>query len=82
MTALSGRAVMRNFRVPIGCALAAAVVLVALAFNAPLVRAQSLSETLSATYQSNPRLLAERAALRATDEEVASALSGWRPTVS
>ncbi len=43
--------------------------------------AESLEEALISTYQNNPTLLAERAALRATDEGVASALSGWRPTV-
>ena len=29
-----------------------------------------------------PQLLAQRASLRATDEEVPIALSGWRPTVN
>lgn len=46
------------------------------------VQAQSLGEVFSAAYNNNPTLLAARAALRATDEGVPQALSGWRPTVS
>jgi outer membrane protein len=45
--------------------------------NAP----RTLSEALVATYSYNPALLAERAKLRATDEGVPQALSGWRPQV-
>jgi outer membrane protein len=41
----------------------------------------TLAEALAATYSSQPTLLAERAKLRATDENVPQALSGWRPTV-
>jgi len=41
----------------------------------------TLSEALAATYSSQPALLAERAKLRATDENVPQALAGWRPTV-
>lgn len=43
--------------------------------------AQSLEETLVTAYQSIPRLQAARAGVRATDERVSQALSGWRPTV-
>ena len=43
---------------------------------------QTLEETLAAAYRNNPTLLAERARLRATDEGVPQALSGWRPVVS
>jgi outer membrane protein len=43
--------------------------------------AESLEEALISAYQNNPILLAERAALRATDEGVAIARSGWRPTI-
>ncbi|HUJ36843.1 MAG TPA: TolC family protein, partial [Hyphomicrobium sp.] len=43
-------------------------------------RAESLLEALSATYGYNPRLDAERAFARGTDEEVARAMSGYRPT--
>jgi outer membrane protein len=41
----------------------------------------TLAEALAATYSSQPALLAERAKLRATDENVPQALAGWRPTV-
>ena len=41
----------------------------------------TLQEALALAYETNPRLEAERAQLRATDEEVAKALSGWRPNV-
>jgi len=44
--------------------------------------AQSLEESLAKAYTTNPTLLAGQARLRATDEGVAQALSGWRPTVS
>ncbi|MSO70850.1 MAG: hypothetical protein EXQ88_02350 [Alphaproteobacteria bacterium] len=46
------------------------------------VRAEGLIEALADTYASNPRLLAARARLRATDENVPVALSGWRPSIS
>jgi len=44
--------------------------------------AQTLEEALAQAYLNNPTLLAQRAALRSTDEGVPQALSGWRPTVS
>ena len=43
--------------------------------------AQTLEEALVFAYQNNPALQAERAKLRAMDEEVPAALAGWRPTV-
>jgi outer membrane protein len=42
----------------------------------------SLNDALSTAYDSNPQLGAERANLRATDEGVAQANAGWRPTVN
>ena len=48
----------------------------------PSVKAESLKEALAAAYKYNPRLDAERARLRATDEEIARANSGYRPTVT
>jgi outer membrane protein len=44
--------------------------------------AESLRQALSATYKTNPRLDAERARLRASDEEVPRALSGYRPNIT
>lgn len=46
------------------------------------VQSQTLEEALSFAYQNNPTILAQRASLRATDENVAQALSGWRPTIA
>ena len=45
------------------------------------VHAESLRQALASAYQYNPKLDAERARLRATDEEVPRAQSGYRPTV-
>lgn len=48
---------------------------------APL-HAQSLQDALAQAYAGNPTLGAGRARLRAVDEQVPQALSGYRPTVS
>ena len=42
----------------------------------------SLRDALSTAYRYNPRLDAARATLRATDEEVARANAGYRPTIT
>jgi outer membrane protein/adhesin transport system outer membrane protein len=62
----------------------AAVLLIATALLMPAtaVRAETLAEALALAYRSNPTLLAARADLRAVDEQVPQALSGWRPTVT
>lgn len=44
--------------------------------------ADTLKQALAKAYLSNPILLAARAKLRATDEEVPEAISGWRPKVT
>jgi outer membrane protein len=44
--------------------------------------AESLQEALALVYSGNPAIQSERATLRETDEGVAQAVSGWRPTVS
>jgi TolC family type I secretion outer membrane protein len=49
---------------------------------APHASAETLKEAMAKAYETNPVLLAQRAALRGTDEEVAQALSQWRPTVT
>ncbi len=46
------------------------------------VAAETLQDTLAAAYKYNPQLDAERARLRALDEEVANANSGYRPRIS
>ena len=48
----------------------------------PLATAQTFEEALAAAYNGNPQLMAERANLRATDEQIAQARSNWRPTVT
>lgn len=48
----------------------------------PAAHAESLEEALAAAYLNNPTLRAQRAAVRAVDESVPQALSGWRPTVT
>lgn len=61
----------------------AAVLAVGLMLAMPAAAsADSLVDALAAAYENNPVLLAERAAVRAVDEEVARANSGYRPTVS
>jgi outer membrane protein len=42
----------------------------------------TLDEALAVAYETNPQLAAQQAALRATDETVAMANGGWRPTIS
>ena len=44
--------------------------------------AETLLQSLSSAYKFNPRLDAARATLRATDEEVPRALSGYRPSIT
>ena len=44
-------------------------------------RAQTLEQALAAAYANNPTLMAQRAKLRATDEQVPQALADWRPSV-
>jgi outer membrane protein len=44
--------------------------------------AESLEAALAYTYQNNPQLNAQRALVRATDENVSQALSGYRPKIS
>jgi TolC family type I secretion outer membrane protein len=58
-----------------------AFALVALCGGAAGGNAETLDEALTTTYATNPQILAERANLRAVDEGVPQALSGWRPVV-
>ncbi len=45
-------------------------------------QAESLKDAMITAYLNNPALLAERASLRATDEALSQAMSGYRPVVS
>src|ERR1700732_351420 len=51
-------------------------------FASASLHAQTLTQALAETYNTNPQLLAQRALLRATDEQVPQALSFWRPQVT
>src|SRR6201989_2908442 len=55
---------------------------VVVALTAVSVEAQTLTDALAEAYNTNPQLLAQRALLRATDEQVPQALSFWRPQVT
>ncbi|MCH9765728.1 MAG: TolC family outer membrane protein [Alphaproteobacteria bacterium] len=57
-------------------------VCLALTLTHTSVRAETLIEALSSAYRYSPRIDAERARLRASDEEVARAMSGYRPTLT
>ncbi|MDQ8700048.1 TolC family outer membrane protein [Hyphomicrobium sp. LHD-15] len=46
------------------------------------VRSETLNQALASAYQYNPQLDAERARLRAVDEEVTRARSGFRPVIT
>lgn len=52
-----------------------------LALPALPAQAETITDAMSAAYSSNPDLGAQRARLRQADENVAQALSNWRPTV-
>ncbi len=60
--------------------LAGTALLIAAAAPAPL-SAQAFEQALGDAYLNNPTLRAQRAGLRATDENVAIQESGWRPKV-
>lgn len=64
-----------------GWALIVGVLCVA-GFHSRTAAGQSLDDALAAAYANNPELRAQRAALRATDEQVPQALSGWRPDIT
>jgi outer membrane protein len=60
-----------------------AILLGILAMARPLpANADTLREALAAAYRNNPTLDAQRARLRATNEQVPAALSGYRPRIT
>lgn len=63
---------------PAAALLAASMVLI----DVSTAAAETLPQALAQAYRTNPRLDAERARLRATDEEVNRALSGYRPQIN
>jgi len=60
--------------------IAATVLLIQMA--ATSARADTMEAALMRAYQTNPQLNAQRASVRATDENVPQALSGYRPKVA
>lgn len=64
------------------CALSVAIAIVVGSAVADRVWAVTLEDALATAYNNSPILLARRAELRATDERVAQAISGWRPTLT
>ena len=73
---MPNRGVLRAMVLAVGC----------IALTSPYAFAaggtESLAEALASAYADNPTLNAQRASLRATDEGVPQALSGYRPTIS
>lgn len=69
------------FGVKVVTAAAAVVLLMATAGPTPVL-ADTIEAALVRAYQSNPQLNAQRASVRATDEGVPKALSGYRPKVN
>src|SRR4249920_1121161 len=60
----------------------AGVAVAAAGISSRQAAADTLEWALVQAYQNNPSLNAQRAALRATDENVPQALSGYRPKLS
>lgn len=58
-----------------------ALAVVLAASNTAPLSAESLRDAMAAAYMYSPKIDAERARLRATDEDVSRAESGWRPVV-
>src|SRR5579872_6382829 len=78
------RQVMRSSRVRALIRTSASLALTgaALAFTLTAAAADTLEWALVQAYQNNPSLNAQRAALRALEENVPQALSGYRPKLS
>ncbi|MDP2330399.1 MAG: TolC family outer membrane protein, partial [Reyranella sp.] len=70
---------MRGVKVFTG---AAAAVLLLAAMGPTPALADTIEQALVRAYQNNPQLNAQRASVRATDENVPQALSGYRPRVA
>ena len=72
-----------NSRTMTKLAMTASVALSALlAATGAHAQSTTVQDAMMAAYSNNPTLQAARATLRATDENVPAALSGWRPQVS
>jgi outer membrane protein len=69
------RRVLRHLRKHLLCA-------ASLAALTPMAHAESLKQALTSAYMTSPTLDAQRATLRASDEEVPRAKAGYRPTIT
>ena len=76
---LNGTSGMNGVKLVTGAA--AAVLLLSFVGPAPAL-ADTIEAALVRAYQNNPQLNAQRATVRATDENVPQALSGYRPKVA
>ena len=65
-----------------GVAWAVCAAAMAMAALSSLARAETLDSALAQAYRNNPQLNAQRASLRAVDENVSQALAGYRPRVT
>ncbi len=72
-----GRTHPKHVFVPAGPGMASTI-----ATDEPDSVPHTLAEALALAYSNNPQLTGERAHLRSTDENVPTALAGWRPTVA
>jgi len=70
---LGGRTGFRAFK---------AALLISVLGSIGAAQAGTLTDAFVKAYQTNPQLAAQRAALRATDEDVSKAIAQWRPTVT
>ena len=68
-----------SHRLKSACLLACSFACIA---GAQMAHAETIGQALAAAYQNNPQIRGEQARLRATDETLAQAQSGYRPTVS
>ncbi|WP_156677856.1 TolC family outer membrane protein [Sphingomonas profundi] len=61
---------------------AAWAVLAAVAAIGPAARAETLADAIATAYRTNPQLQAQRAGVRAVDEQLVQAKSGYGPTLT
>ena len=69
-------------KIGISRAVFALAVLVSVAIEPASAQPFTLADAMAVAYETNPQLAAQQASLRATDEQVAQANAGWRPTVN
>ncbi|HEX4535152.1 MAG TPA: TolC family outer membrane protein [Rhizomicrobium sp.] len=69
-------------RAPVAAACSAIVFACLVIATPALAETFTLAEALAMAYETNPQLLAQRADLRATDETIAQANAGWRPSIN